>query len=341
MSTIERHASLLAALVNAQYTGVLVWNEKTRQLQVMSLYGFADADINIRHLYPIIGPHFSLTGIELLEPQEVTRLVYGPALVESCQLSEQQTLLVFACRIPGALPFTPKENDATWHLLDWLRKEITREAPDTEPNSALNVDEKKTLADRLHRGIAQIFFTIGLAAEAALESNDTPDLHIRIERIQQLAAQGNTETRALMSELQRSEQGIKKHPFVGLLEKKIQEIAQQTGAKARVIQTSTIHELPPELAVPLHQCVNQYLVYAQKNRKESILLSLHQDDDELLLNIQEYPSSDPTQLPEKTDEIKNLFYPIIEPLFGSVQLSIQEDEGDLIRVTFPLTGINL
>jgi len=151
-------------------------------------------------------------------------------------------------------------------------------------------DERQRIARELHDRVAQTLFSIGLAAQSALESdNDAPsegDPHQALESIRGLSALGNEQMREAIFALSRAD--LQDRGLERTLWTVVRDFRERTGLEADLVLVGRERLLPPETAEALLAVVREALVNVEQHaRATSVVVTLRRSRGGVTLAVQD------------------------------------------------------
>lgn len=132
--------------------------------------------------------------------------------------------------------------------------------------------ERRRIAGELHDRVEQTFFSIGLAAGAALEAadGDAGALRSALGTARSLSAEGAEQMREAIFALSRDE--VFDRGLVQSLWRLVREFRARTGLEADLILNGKEHRLPPEAAESLHAVAREALANVKRHAHASAVV---------------------------------------------------------------------
>jgi signal transduction histidine kinase len=225
-------------------------------------------------------------GVPLLFGGEVLGML-GVANREGGYSMEQERLLsIFANQVAVAIRnarLYEQQRDMIGRLQQ-LRSLVEQSERDR-----LLEDERRRIAQELHDRVAQTFFSIGLTANAALEtpsSNGDDSLRGALGAVRALSSEGAEQMREAIFALIRAE--VHDRGLVQALWKLVRSFQSRTGLEADLVLAGTERRLPPRLAETLHAAAREALANVEHHAQASaVVVSLHFSQRAATLTIQD------------------------------------------------------
>jgi signal transduction histidine kinase len=231
-------------------------------------------------------------GVPLLFGGEVLGML-GVANREGGYTLEQERLLsIFANQVAVAIRnarLYEQQRDMIGRLQQ-LRSLVEQAERDR-----LLEDERRRIAQELHDRVAQTFFSIGLTANAALEtplsesdSNGDSDSRLRgaLGAVRSLSSEGAEQMREAIFALIHAE--VHDRGLVQALWKLVRSFQSRTGLEADLVLVGTERRLPPRLAETLHAAAREALANVEHHAQASaVVVSLHFSPRAATLTIQD------------------------------------------------------
>jgi len=156
-------------------------------------------------------------------------------------------------------------------------------------------DERQRIARELHDRVAQTLFSIGLAAQSALESegesegppaNGDGDQQKALESIRGLSALGNEQMREAIFALSRAD--LQDRALERTLWTVVRDFRERTGLEADLVLVGRERLLPPETAEALLAVVREALVNVEQHaRATSVVVTLRRSRGGVTLAVQD------------------------------------------------------
>ena len=152
-------------------------------------------------------------------------------------------------------------------------------------------DERQRIARELHDRVAQTLFSIGLAAQSALESDNDGapsegDPHQALESIRGLSALGNEQMREAIFALSRAD--LQDRGLERTLWTVVRDFRERTGLEADLVLVGRERLLPPETAEALLAVVREALVNVEQHaRATSVVVTLRRSRGGVTLAVQD------------------------------------------------------
>jgi signal transduction histidine kinase len=151
-------------------------------------------------------------------------------------------------------------------------------------------DERQRIARELHDRVAQTLFSIGLAAQSVLESEDEAprngDPRQALESIRGLSALGNEQMREAIFALSRAD--LQDRGLERTLWTVVRDFRERTGLEADLVLVGRERLLPPETAEALLAVVREALVNVEQHaRATSVVVTLRRSRGGVTLAVQD------------------------------------------------------
>ncbi|GCE29341.1 hypothetical protein KDA_48250 [Dictyobacter alpinus] len=218
-------------------------------------------------------------------------------------------------------------------LMREFREQLLR-----QEREAAALEERNRIARDLHDSIKQQLFGISMSA-AAVKTHwhrSTQDAEEALEDIQRSAKEAQVEMVALLQQLRASP--LENTNLANALQTQAQALGYRTGAQVQV----TIEELPPTDRLPataqetVFRIVQEAFANISRHaRASTIILSLYQKDDALVLDIEDDGQGfDPARV-QKGMGLSNLRERAVS-LHGTLQIESAPSRGTSIHLSLPL-----
>src|SRR5712692_6931080 len=152
-------------------------------------------------------------------------------------------------------------------------------------------DERQRIARELHDRVAQTLFSIGLAAQSALESDgdgaaDNGDPQQALQSIRGLSALGNEQMREAIFALNRAD--LQDRGLERTLWTVVRDFRERTGLEADLVLVGRERLLPPETAEALLAIVREALVNVEQHAQaSSVVVTLRRSRGGVTLVVQD------------------------------------------------------
>ena len=221
---------------------------------------------------------------------------------------------------------------------------LTEELEAAERDRLLD-DERRRIARELHDRVEQTFFSIGLAAGAALEpgAEDSPErLRAALAGVRGLAAEGAEQLRGAIFALSHAEVGDR--GLVQALWKLVRGFRQRSGVEADLMLAGRERRVPSEVAEVLHSVAREALANVERHAQASaVVLGLRFAPRTVTLTVQDDGiGASPLVLRGLADSTThfglNGLQQRVHRLRGTFAARPGEDGGFVVRAQLPLDG---
>jgi signal transduction histidine kinase len=210
-------------------------------------------------------------------------------------------------------------------------------------------DERQRIARELHDRVAQTFFSIGLAAQSALEvearatagSTDAGQQRTLLESIRGLSAVGNEHMREAIFALSRAD--VEDRGLVRTLWTFVRDFRDRTGLEADLVLVGKERPLPPETAEALLAVVREALANVEQHaHASSVVVTLRTSSTGVTLAVQDDGVGGPALLLRSNGSSFTHFglrgiQERIKKLGGAFTARNGEDGGLVLRVRVPVS----
>jgi signal transduction histidine kinase len=212
-------------------------------------------------------------------------------------------------------------------------------------------DERRRIARELHDRVAQTFFSIGLAAQSALDVEDgiadsgiahkeAGDQWAALESIRGLSALGNEQMREAIFALSRAD--LQDRGLERILWTVVRDFRERTGLEADLVLVGKDQLLPPETAEALLAVVREALVNVEQHaRATSVVVTLRSSRGGVTLAVQDDGVGAPALLLRSIGSSSTHFglrgmQERTRKLGGALTVRNGEDGGLVVRVRVPV-----
>src|ERR1700716_3978147 len=209
-------------------------------------------------------------------------------------------------------------------------------------------DERQRIARELHDRVAQTLFSIGLAAQSALQTDGEaaalvhPDhQNAALESIRGLSALGNEQMREAIFALSRAD--LHDRALERTLWTVVRDFRERTGLEADLVLVGKERLLPPETAETLLAVVREALVNVEQHaRATSVVVTLRRSRGGVTLAVQDDGIGAPALLLRSIGSSSTHFglrgmQERIRKVGGSITARNGDDGGLVVRVRVPVS----
>jgi signal transduction histidine kinase len=277
-------------------------------------------------------------GVPLLFGSEVLGMLGVANRQGGYELQQERLLSVFGNQVAVAIRNARLYEDQRNMI---ARLQRLRGQVEAAERDRLLDDERQRIARELHDRVAQTFFSIGLAAQSALDvdgeiaDGDARQQSAALESIRGLSALGNEQMREAIFALSRAD--LQDRGLERILWTVVRDLRERTGLEADLVLVGKDRLLPPEIAEALLAVVREALV----NVATSVVVTLRRSRGGVTLAVQDDGVGAPALLLRSIGASFTHFglrglQERIRKLGGAFTVHNGEDSGLVVRVRVPV-----
>jgi signal transduction histidine kinase len=288
-------------------------------------------------------PVRTFLGVPLLFGSEVLGMLGVANRQGGYELQQERLLSVFGNQVAVAIRNARLYEDQRNMI---ARLQRLRGQVEAAERDRLLDDERQRIARELHDRVAQTFFSIGLAAQSALDvdgeiaDGDARQQSAALESIRGLSALGNEQMREAIFALSRAD--LQDRGLERILWTVVRDLRERTGLEADLVLVGKDRLLPPEIAEALLAVVREALVNVEQHaRATSVVVTLRRSRGGVTLAVQDDGVGAPALLLRSIGSSFTHFglrglQERIRKLGGAFTVHNGEDSGLVVRVRVPV-----
>jgi signal transduction histidine kinase len=288
-------------------------------------------------------PVRTFLGVPLLFGSEVLGMLGVANRQGGYELQQERLLSVFGNQVAVAIRNARLYEDQRNMI---ARLQRLRGQVEAAERDRLLDDERQRIARELHDRVAQTFFSIGLAAQSALDvdgeiaDGDARQQSAALESIRGLSALGNEQMREAIFALSRAD--LQDRGLERILWTVVRDLRERTGLEADLVLVGKDRLLPPEIAEALLAVVREALVNVEQHaRATSVVVTLRRSRGGVTLAVQDDGVGAPALLLRSIGSSSTHFglrgmQERTRKLGGAFTVHNGEDSGLVVRVRVPV-----
>jgi signal transduction histidine kinase len=268
----------------------------------------------------------------------------GPFLGAPLKARNQVVGTLFVANLIGGTPFTADDEELLVAFAAHAAVAIQNARLYRQVEEIAILRERERIAVDLHDTVAQLFFSIGMEAEALKEALPPggPDFE-RAVRVRSLAATGTAKVRAAIGALYDEGALPDDANIYRRLSALCEEFRRQHGMKIGLMATGSTGRMPPEVRDVLYRGAREALTNVLKHaHTDMAVVTLVAAEDGVTLTVQDNGTGIRPGTLERAPDVAHFGLTAlrrqIERLGGRLDVQSGDESGTVVRLWVPATG---